>query len=176
MSDLLKVALGIFAVLATVITLGFITSPAHAQEVAKPPVERYVIKDDPGGRLDEYYTSITELKKAGKGIRLDGMCASACTMMVFPEFGLDICTTPNGSLGIHHPFMMSNDNQIGYTIPAVQKAQQVWSEVFYKKYPQWLQKFIDDNGGAPDVYKGSETSDMLKVPFSELSKHMEVCK
>jgi len=173
---MLRAAIGIFVILATIITLGFL-KPAHSQETSltRPEITRYTIRDDPGGRLDEYNQSIVELKKSNSGIRLDGMCASACTMMVFPEFGLDICTTSNGSLGIHHPFMMSPDNQIGYSIPAIKKAQEVWSEVFYKKYPQWLQKYIDDNGGAPDVYTGAQPSDMLRVPFTELSKHMEIC-
>jgi hypothetical protein len=115
------------------------------------------------------------MKAENIGVKLDGMCASACTLVVSTDFNLDVCVTPQAILGIHHPFMMGPDGDIGYTAPAVAGASQVWSEVFYKKYPKWLQSYLDGHGGAPDVYKGAEPSDLLRVPFDELSKHMGVC-
>jgi len=162
-------------VLALLLILGVGVYKAKA-EVVTPEIQRIVVKDDPGGRLDEYYTSLVNLKKAGLGVKLDGLCASACTMIVNTDLNINVCVTQNASLGIHHPFMMSSEGEIGYSIPAIVKSGQVWSEVFYKKYPDWLRKFIDDNNGAPDVYLGAAPSDMLRVPFNELSKHMAVCQ
>lgn len=167
-------------VFATIIIItGYILLGALNHVRAEPistPIQRVVVKDDPGGRLDQYLQSLVLIKKAGLGVKFDGMCASACTLIVNTELSLDVCITQNAKLGIHHPFLMSSDGDIAYSIPAIAQANQVWSEVFYKKYPEWLRKFIDTNNGAPDVYLGAAPSDLLEVPFSELSKHMATCQ
>jgi hypothetical protein len=170
----MKPLIGTFLALALIFGAALYAMPSKAQEVTAPIV-RVVIKDDPGGNLGTYYKALTILKAQNVGVKLDGMCASACTLIASTDFNMDVCVTPAAVLGIHHPFMMGPDGDIGYTVPAISGAGQVWSEVFYKKYPSWLQKLIDNDNGAPDVYKGNAPSDLLRVDYNELSKHYKVC-
>jgi len=169
-------------IIGTVIALGVILGAAFYSMPAKadtpPPVTktRLVIKNDGGGELNKYIQSFAALKNENIAVKVDGMCASACTLVSSEIFSLDWCVTPNAVLGIHHPFALDQGGEIVYSVPAAVQSYKIWSEVFYQKYPQWLRKFIDDKGGAPDVYNGAETSDILEVPFDELSKHVGVCK
>ena len=170
----MKLIIGTLLALVTILGVGVYNT--KAEPLTPAPIQRILVKEDTGGRLDWYMKSLDMIKKAGLGVRFDGMCASACTMIVSEQFNLDVCVTENAKLGIHHPFLMSSDGEISYSIPSIAQANQIWSEVFYKKYPEWLRKFIDANNGAPDVYLGAKTSDMLEVPYTELSKHMATCQ
>lgn len=141
-----------------------------------PEVTRFTIENDPGGIVQEFQEAIKWMKESGNGIRLNGFCASACTLLMDESLEMDICVTEKASLGIHKPYMARAGFFIVRTIPAIYRSELLWQKEFYKKYPNWLQEFIDNNGGAPSVYTGSATTDILTVGYDILRQHFPICK
>lgn len=140
-----------------------------------PDVTRYTVENDPGGIVQEFQEAIKMMKKSGNGVRLNGYCASACTLLMDEDAALDICVTEKASLKIHKPYMVRMGFAIVRTIPAIYGSEKIWLEDFYNKYPKWLRDYIDQNGGAPSVYTGSPPSEMLVVSYDILSQHMTTC-
>jgi hypothetical protein len=144
-----------------------------------PTVERYEVSGDGGGgAVEEFKDALKFIKTTGRGIKLSGMCASACTLMMDESLGLDVCVTPGANLRFHKPFM-ARFGLAGYeivkTIPAIHNIEKMWEKDFYKKYPLWIRTEIDKNGGVPSVYTGSQPSDMFIIGFDTLKRNMTVC-
>jgi hypothetical protein len=77
---------------------------------ATESVSTKVIRNDPGGVIDDYYRDISEFKEqGGTHVRIDGMCASACILWIHSEFGLEYCATPRGKLAFHAPYAIMGD-------------------------------------------------------------------
>jgi hypothetical protein len=106
--------------------------------------ETIEISDDKGGFVYFYQQKWEKLAAQKDTVRIDGMCASACTLLTgyFPR--KDICVTPNAALGFH-----------AGTFPFV-------TETLLKIYPQDIRKWIDEHGGLtfqliwmqrPEIYK-----------------------
>lgn len=158
---------------------------AHAKELGdgrfvEPPVqiERYEIVDDPGGSVDEFKEALRMIKTQKMGVKIDGYCASACTMLMNREYGIDVCVTPSAKLMIHKPFLVqysSTGFKIVKTLPSILKSELIYQKDFYQQWPQWLKTEVDLGGGAPTVYTGKQPSDMLTVGFDTLKKNMTVC-
>ena len=59
------------------------------------------IANDRGGRIGNYVTKYQRLASAGESVIIDGLCASACTI-VLSELAPDkICVTSRATLGFH---------------------------------------------------------------------------
>jgi hypothetical protein len=70
-------------------------SPARAE---------YRITRDHGGLVEDYKAKYLTLRNRGERIIIDGICNSACTL-VLGIVPLDrICVTPNASLGFHQAY------------------------------------------------------------------------
>ena len=143
--------------------------------VARPEmdVERSIVKDDPGGSVNEFLQSLDYIERTGMKIKVDGYCASACTLLLTKK--IDFCVTKNARFGFHQPFAANQLGQIYYRIPFVVGAEKIWKIEFYGKYPAWVQKMIDSNGGVPSVYRGYKPSDMFWIEFENLKKEIKVC-
>lgn len=145
---------------------------------APPEVSRYEIVDDGGGSVDEFKEALRMIKTQKMGVKIDGYCASACTMLLNKEYGIDVCVTPSAKLMIHKPFLVQY-SVTGYkiikTLPSILKSEQIYQKDFYQQWPQWLKTEVDRGGGAPTVYTGKQPSDMLTVGFDTLKKNMTVC-
>lgn len=143
-----------------------------------PTIERYEVQNDGGGRVDEFKAALNFMKKSGRGVKLSGGCASACTLLLDESIGLDVCITPAAQFDFHKPFMVvfgPTGMQIVKTIPAIYGSEKMWENDFYKKYPEWVRTEIDKHGGVPSVYTGSQPSEMFTIGFQTLKKHMVVC-
>src|SRR5437764_14645683 len=59
------------------------------------------IANDRGGQIGSYVMKYQRLASAGESVIIDGLCASACTI-VLSELSRDkICVTPRATLGFH---------------------------------------------------------------------------
>jgi hypothetical protein len=71
--------------------------------LATTPVNAAVVHhvhDRPGGNILDHVTEFSEWDKNGDQVIVDGMCASACTLLLkLPH--LQICATDDGSFGFH---------------------------------------------------------------------------
>ncbi len=149
----------------------------HENPVKK--IERFVIADDFGGSVQDYIAAITYIKKEGYGIKLDGGCVSACTLMLAKQLNLDVCATKNAWFGIHHPFGVGVDltgnRVIIRTLPMSKAADELWNSLFLGVYPDWVKKIIEGNGGAPDVNQGALPSEILRIENDEVLKNIPTC-
>jgi hypothetical protein len=106
--------------------------------------ETIEISDDKGGFVTLYQQKWEKLAAQKDNVRINGICASACTLLTgyFPR--KDICVTPNAVLGFH-----------AGTFPFV-------TDILLKVYPDDIKKWIDAHGGLtwqliwmqrPEIYK-----------------------
>jgi len=80
-------------VLVLLVALG---DPAHAI---------YRITRDYGGRVDHYKARYLKLRESGDRIVIDGICNSACTLVLGIVPRNRICVTPRASLGFHEAYV-----------------------------------------------------------------------
>ncbi len=80
-------------ILALIIALSSTTANA-AQSVR-------VIRNDSGGQVQQYLNALSIATISGEVIKIDGWCASACTLYLGSPF---TCVTPQAQLGFHAPF------------------------------------------------------------------------
>src|SRR5690242_2943550 len=62
------------------------------------------IADDRGGQIGEYLYRYSELRASGQTVIIDGLCASACTILLSAISHDKICVTSNATLGFHAAF------------------------------------------------------------------------
>lgn len=140
-----------------------------------PAADRYIIKDDPGGSVSDFVESLLYAKQKGMKFKIDGYCASACTLILATPLKLDVCVTPKASFMFHQPYAMVG-RDVYYSIPAVVRAQALWDNLFESNYPAWVKKLIKANGGVPNVYKGAKTSDMFLVKYETMKNDIPTCQ
>lgn len=90
MKNTISKALGLFVILMTLNA----TATQAAQSVR-------VIRNDSGGQLQQYLNALSIAAIAGEVIKIDGWCASACTVYLGSPF---TCVTPQAKFGFHAPF------------------------------------------------------------------------
>src|SRR6187401_822346 len=59
------------------------------------------IADDRGGQIGRYVERYEQLRASGQTIMIDGLCASACTIVLGAIPNDRICVTPNANLAFH---------------------------------------------------------------------------
>lgn len=137
---------------------------------------RYTIKDDKGGVVDRFITDLKYLERRGVALKIDGFCASSCTLvMTRPK--LDVCVTEHAEMRIHEPYMMNDDGDVVNNINAIADAISLWDVAFWDDYPEWVKQYIRDHGGSvPSVYVTGSSKDTLNIPYSVLKEHYPTCK
>lgn len=73
-----------------------LTAPAHAV---------YRITRDFGGLVDEYKARYALLRDRGERVVIDGICNSACTLVLGIVPLNRVCVTPRASLGFHAAYI-----------------------------------------------------------------------
>ena len=84
----MKLLTGLLA--ATVLLAGASTSLAEVR-----------IARDQGGQIGRYLDRYEQLRASGQRIVIDGLCASACTIILTAIPHDKICVTPNANLAFH---------------------------------------------------------------------------
>ena len=59
------------------------------------------IADDRGGRIGTYVDKYQDLRQSGETVIIDGLCASACTIVLGAIPHDRICVTSSATLGFH---------------------------------------------------------------------------
>jgi hypothetical protein len=70
----------------------------------QPAGAEYRITRDHGGLVDVYKTKYAKILARGERVIIDGICNSACTMVLGIVPLNRICVTPNASLGFHQAY------------------------------------------------------------------------
>jgi hypothetical protein len=146
-----------------------------SDEYVQPDKGRwYTVKNDGGGGVDDFESAIAYMVANNMQVRVDGYCASACTLLLAHK-DLTICVTSNAVFMFHQPYA-SKDDEVSFKVTHVVGAEQIWKLQFFKAYPDWVQAAINANGGVPSVYTTGSTQDTFDMDIEKLVRYMNVCK
>ncbi len=97
------------------------------------------IADDRGGRIGTYVDKYQDLRQSGETVIIDGLCASACTIVLGAIPRDRICVTSHATLGFHAAWDFGNNGQ-AVTNPEA-------TQMLYAMYPTKVRRWISQRGG-----------------------------
>jgi hypothetical protein len=97
------------------------------------------IVDDRGGLIETYVSRIERLRASGESVIIDGLCASACTMILAAVQPDKICVTSRAALGFHAAYQFAAN---GRTVPDHEA-----TTMLYLMYPAPVKRWIIARGG-----------------------------
>src|SRR4051794_26289286 len=97
------------------------------------------IADDRGGRIGTYVDKYQGLRTSGETVIIDGLCASACTIILGAVSHDKICVTSHATLGFHAAW------DFGANGRAVTNAEA--TQMLYSMYPSAVRRWISQRGG-----------------------------
>ena len=97
------------------------------------------IADDRGGRIGTYVDKYQGLRSSGETVIIDGLCASACTIVLGAVAHDKICVTSSANLGFHAAWDFG-DNGRAVTNPEA-------TRMLYSMYPSPVRRWIAQRGG-----------------------------
>jgi hypothetical protein len=97
------------------------------------------IADDRGGRIGTYLDKYHSLRASGEAVIIDGLCASACTVVLGMVPRDKICVTSRASFGFHAAWDLdANGREV--TNPGA-------TRTLYSMYPSLVRRWIAARGG-----------------------------
>jgi hypothetical protein len=97
------------------------------------------ISDDVGGRIGAYVDQYAAVRNSGERVVIDGVCLSACTLVLGLVPRSRICVTRRAMLGFHAAWM---PGPAGKPVPSAVGTQALWD-----MYPQHVRRWIHARGG-----------------------------
>ena len=97
------------------------------------------IAEDRGGQIGTYVDKYQGLRSSGETVIIDGLCASACTIVLGAIPHDKICVTSQANLGFHAAWDLGKDG-LAVTNPEA-------TEVLYSMYPSNVRRWIARRGG-----------------------------
>ena len=97
------------------------------------------IAEDRGGRIGTYVDKYQGLRTSGETVIIDGLCASACTIVLGAVAHDKICVTSHATLGFHAAWDFGAN---GRTITNPEATQ-----MLYSMYPSPVRHWISRRGG-----------------------------
>jgi hypothetical protein len=97
------------------------------------------ITDDRGGQIGTYVDKYQGLRTSGETVIIDGLCASACTIVLGEVPHDRICVTSHANLGFHAAW------DLGANGRAVSNA--IATQALYSLYPSPVRRWIASRGG-----------------------------
>ncbi len=97
------------------------------------------ITGDRGGRIGTYVDKYQELRTSGETVIIDGLCASACTIVLGALAHDKICVTSHASLGFHAAW---DFGARGHPVTNPEATQ-----MLYSLYPPPVKRWIAQRGG-----------------------------
>ena len=117
------------------------------------------IADDRGGQIGGYVDKYQGLRSSGQQVIIDGLCASACTIVLGSVPDNKICVTPQAALGFHAAFDFGAHGRAIINHGA--------TKMLYSMYPSRVQRWINQRGGL--------TSRMIYLRGKELMSMYHPC-
>jgi hypothetical protein len=97
------------------------------------------IADDRGGQIGSYVTKFQLLRSSGQSVIIDGLCASACTIVLGAVPHDKICVTSRAALGFHAAY--------DFGITGRTFTNREATMMLYSMYPTPVQRWIAVRGG-----------------------------
>ena len=129
---------------------------------ATPARAELHITRDHGGYVEEYKAKYKRVREKGERVIIDGICNSACTLVLGIVPMNKICVTPRASLGFHQAYY-DKAFTFGIKVTSSEGTSDLMSY-----YPDTVKDWIRRNGGL--------TTDMKKIKNGvELWKIIDPC-
>jgi hypothetical protein len=115
------------------------------------------IADDRGGRIGTYVDRYQDLRSSGETVIIDGLCASACTIVLGAIPHNKICVTSHAALGFHAAWDFGANGR-AITNPEA-------TQMLYSMYPSSIRRWIAHRGGLTPrmiFLRGRELQSMYK--------------
>ena len=109
----------------------------------------YRITRDHGGLVDEYKAKYADIRDRGERVVIDGICNSACTLVLGIVPLNRVCVTPRASLGFHQAYY---DKSLTFGVKVTSYAG---TADLMSYYPETVKSWIARQGGL--------STDMKKV-------------
>jgi hypothetical protein len=97
------------------------------------------IAEDRGGRIGTYVDKYQGLRSSGEQVIIDGLCASACTIVLGAVPHDRICVTSHANLGFHAAWDFGANGR-AITNPEA-------TQMLYSMYPSQVRRWIAQRGG-----------------------------
>lgn len=97
------------------------------------------IADDRSGKIGTYLDKYHSLRTSGETVVIDGLCASACTIVLGMVPRDKICATSRASLGFHAAWDLGADGREVINPGA--------TRMLYSMYPSLVRRWIAARGG-----------------------------
>lgn len=97
------------------------------------------ITSDNGGRIGDYVTRYVQIRDSGERVVIDGVCLSACTIVVGIVPLNRVCVTPNAALGFHAAWKPDGNGMKVTSAPATQALLSI--------YPSSIRRWLAKKGG-----------------------------
>jgi hypothetical protein len=97
------------------------------------------IQGDNGGQIGDYLQRYRALRQSGERVEIDGVCASACTMLLGTIPQDRICVTPRAVLEFHGAW--------DPTPSGGQAANSAGNRILWSTYPARVRHWISRHGG-----------------------------
>ena len=117
------------------------------------------IADDRGGRIGTYVDRYQDLRSSGESVIIDGLCASACTIVLGTIPHDKICVTSHATLGFHAAWDFGANGR-AITNPEA-------TQLLFSMYPSQIRRWI--------VHRGGLTPRMLFLRGKELQSMYRPC-
>jgi hypothetical protein len=120
------------------------------------------IADDRGGRIGTYVDKYQGLRSSGETVVIDGLCASACTIVLGAVPPDRICVTSRANLGFHAAWDVGSNGR------AVTNAEA--TRMLFGMYPTNIRRWIAQRGGlTPNMIflRGRQLTGMYKPCYMD---------
>jgi len=120
------------------------------------------IADDRGGRIGTYVDKYQGIRSSGDTVVIDGLCASACTIVLGAVPHDRICVTPRASLGFHAAWDRGASGRQVTNVEA--------THMLYKMYPASIRHWIARHGGLKPrmiFLRGHQLTSMYKPCYMD---------
>jgi hypothetical protein len=97
------------------------------------------IADDRGGQIGAYVDKYQGLRSSGESVVIDGLCASACTIVLGAVSHDKICVTSRATLGFHAAWDFGANGRTFTDRKATM--------MLYSMYPMRVRRWIAERGG-----------------------------
>lgn len=149
----MKRFLGLLGIVALMIVAG--AADYYTREASRP----YIVGTNPGGSLLQFMLDYEELRRSGRQVVIDGMCISACTLVVGLIPAERICVTPFAQLAFHSAYIPTSRGP-QHSSEGTRLAWQI--------YPEYIRELLRERGWNGGHAKTNEHPNLLYLDANDL--------
>lgn len=121
----------------------------------------HIVGTNPGGVILEFITDYDELRRSGRLVIIDGLCVSACTLVVGLIPHERICVTPFARLAFHSAWVNTM---------AGPRFSREGTRLIWQLYPERIREILRERG-----WDGGEHPSLIYIESEDLQKLFRVC-